>query len=89
MFLALVLLVVIIVVVLWGLKNQGDMMPGTSPTSIQVMAPAPSTPALKVTDVSESPILLKNPLAFVWVVLGGLLALGITVFILRRYRQSV
>ena len=79
--LALVVALIITAVVLWqrdGEHEGASVSPGTSPL------PVPTAAA----EVSSSPSPSSLVAALFWVVLGGLLALGVAFFTFRRHKST-
>jgi len=76
--LVLVVVIVVAAIVLWPRDSQREATPAVSPLSTPAFAaeapPTSSRPSLAV--------------ALLWVVLGGLLALGIAFLVLRRDRSA-
>ena len=87
--LGLVFVVVVLLVVAFVLWRPGGPFAGTPNPSDSPMAVSP-LPSPAATSVSKSPsdVWPIRATASIWVVLGGSLALGLALLIVRRYRQD-
>lgn len=78
--LALVVALVVTLIVMWqrGVGHEGvPVAPGTSPLAVPSAAEAPPSPSLS-----------GLAAALFWVVLGGLLALGVAFLVLRQHKST-
>jgi hypothetical protein len=85
--LALVAVLAVVAVVLWPRSSQREAAPAAAPIPITSATSPLSTPAF----AAEAPPTSSRPrlaVALLWIVLGGLLALGIAFLILRRDRSA-
>ena len=88
------LLVLVLIMVLGGAAVavwQLGRQPGATPTPAEspLQASPLLTPTVVSTEASPPALWSSRGVAFLWVVLGALLALVMAFFILRRYRQDI
>jgi hypothetical protein len=85
--LALVVVLIAAVVVLWLRGRQQEAALAISPLPVTLQTSPLPTPTSIATEES-APSFRSGSAALLWVVLGGMLALGIAFLIFRRPRQD-